>query len=151
MGPAPRPWLQKRSLQRVRVRADNSRKMLPRRLLLDAFSPTLGWRPSGVQTGQVKTYATRFVSEFSIAALGQASNFKQHDHVTQCLSEPEQQKCPWPRQSCRMMQRQACPLLRRTASCPAPYSVCLPCLGPKILVPCSMCVRHHECVEDHLC
>ena len=43
---------------------------LPKRLILDAFSTTVGWRPTGCQFGQVKTFVQRFPKDFSLLAMG---------------------------------------------------------------------------------
>ena len=43
---------------------------LPRRLGLGAFSSKFGWRPSGLNVGQVKLFVERFPQEFRLASLG---------------------------------------------------------------------------------
>ena len=43
---------------------------LPRRILLPAFSTSVGWRPAGLNVGQVKTFVERFPTEFRMASLG---------------------------------------------------------------------------------
>ena len=44
--------------------------MLPRRLLLGAFSTRIGWRPGGVNSGQAKAFVKRFPAEFRYMAVG---------------------------------------------------------------------------------
>ena len=43
---------------------------LPKLLLPDAFSTTVGWRPTGVQTGQVKIFLARFPKDFNLFSMG---------------------------------------------------------------------------------
>ena len=43
---------------------------LPRRLALAAFSNKVGWRPAGLNVGQVKMFVERFPQEFRLASLG---------------------------------------------------------------------------------
>ena len=43
---------------------------LPRRLGLAAFSNKVGWRPAGLNVGQVKFFVERFPQEFRLASLG---------------------------------------------------------------------------------
>jgi hypothetical protein len=43
---------------------------LPRRLALAAFSNKVGWRPAGLNVGQVKLFVERFPQEFRLASMG---------------------------------------------------------------------------------
>ena len=43
---------------------------LPRRLSLAAFSSKVGWRPAGLNVGQVKLFVERFPQEFRLASMG---------------------------------------------------------------------------------
>ena len=43
---------------------------LPRRFSLAAFSNKFGWRPGGLNVGQVKLFVERFPQEFRLASLG---------------------------------------------------------------------------------
>lgn len=44
--------------------------VLPKRLVLDAFSTQIGWRPGGINSGQVKAFVQRFPKEFRYMAMG---------------------------------------------------------------------------------
>ena len=50
--------------------AKKAKTSLPRRVSLGAFSKKVGWRPSGLNTGQVKYFVERFPMEFRLASLG---------------------------------------------------------------------------------
>ena len=43
---------------------------LPKRVLISAFSTKVGWRPTGVQSGQVKIFMERFPDNFSLLSMG---------------------------------------------------------------------------------
>ena len=43
---------------------------LPRRIPLAAFSNKVGWRPAGLNVGQVKLFVERFPAEFRLASMG---------------------------------------------------------------------------------
>ena len=47
--------------------------VLPTRLLLDAFSTTVGWRPGGLNSGQVCAFVDRFPREFRFMAMGRVT------------------------------------------------------------------------------
>lgn len=49
---------------------EKKEKELPRRLPLDAFSSQVGWRPTGPNPGQIKSFVERFPTEFRTAAMG---------------------------------------------------------------------------------
>ena len=60
----------------VRGKGDKGQKKskqnnwLPRRLALNAFSSKFGWRPAGLNVGQVKFFVERFPHEFRLASMG---------------------------------------------------------------------------------
>ena len=49
---------------------DELASWLPRRLSLKAFSHQVGWRPAGLNIGQVKFFVERFPQEFRLASMG---------------------------------------------------------------------------------
>ena len=51
-------------------KSEKKDKELPRRLPLDAFSTQIGWRPTGPNPGQIKSFLERFPNEFRTAAMG---------------------------------------------------------------------------------
>ena len=61
---------QKKSKKDDSATGDLRKKWLPRRLALKAFSNKVGWRPAGLNIGQVKFFVERFPQEFRLAAMG---------------------------------------------------------------------------------
>ena len=51
-------------------KSEKKDKESPRRLPLDAFSTQIGWRPTGPNPGQIKSFLERFPNEFRTAAMG---------------------------------------------------------------------------------
>ena len=59
-------WVPEEHSGKVQKRSDKGDKQLAKRLMLQAFSTTIGWRPSGLNVGQAKLFIDRFPSEFRI-------------------------------------------------------------------------------------
>lgn len=51
-------------------KSEKKDKESPRRLPLDAFSTQIGWRPTGPNPRQIKSFLERFPNEFRTAAMG---------------------------------------------------------------------------------
>ena len=72
--------------------AKKAKRSLPRRLALAAFSSNVGWRPSGLNTGQVKYFVDRFPTEFRLAAWGRI--ILPHFNGEPFMTEEDKLPCP---------------------------------------------------------
>ena len=62
-------WAPKEVSHKVEKREKKGDLSLAKRLMLDAFSTSVGWRPTGLNLGQARLFIERFPSEFRLGAM----------------------------------------------------------------------------------
>ena len=62
-------WVPEEHSGKVQKRSDKGDTQLAKRLMLQAFSTMIGWRPTGLNVGQARLFIERFPSEFRIGAM----------------------------------------------------------------------------------
>ena len=62
-------WVPKDLSHRVEKREKKGDTSLAKRLMLDAFSTSVGWRPTGLNLGQARLFIERFPSGFRLGAM----------------------------------------------------------------------------------
>ena len=62
-------WAPEKRSEKVQKRSGKGDKRLPMRLMLQAFSTAIGWRPTGLNVGQARLFIERFPSEFRLGAM----------------------------------------------------------------------------------
>ena len=62
-------WVPDEQSGKVSKREGKGEKQLAKRLSLNAFSTSIGWRPTGLNVGQARLFIERFPSEFRLGAM----------------------------------------------------------------------------------
>ena len=58
---------------------------LPKRIVIGTMSQTFGWRPSGVNPGQIKSFTSRFPQDFRLTSFGNEGGAPMFGGRTVCL------------------------------------------------------------------
>ena len=66
------PWVPKEMSHKAEKREKKGDTSLAKRLMLGAFSTSVGWRPTGLNLGQARLFIERFPSEFRLGAMSKA-------------------------------------------------------------------------------